>query len=204
MAVPPSRLLLLLLLAGTAAAVFELEEATIDSIHRAFASGELTSRGLVELYLRRIASLDPSLHAVIELDPDGALAAADRADAARLAAESRALPKLYGIPVLLKDNIAVAGALNATAGSLAMLGSRAARDAGVVERLRQAGAVLLGTASLSEWCNFRGPGIPAGWSPRGGQGKVGPSLFPSSLECLYLSPSPIGFLRVPETMLRQQ
>jgi len=74
--------------------------------------------------------------------------------------------------VLLKDNIAAAGTLNATAGSIAMVGSRPARDAGVVERLRNAGAVLLGTASLSEWCNFRGPGIPAGWSPRGGQGKL--------------------------------
>ncbi|KAL6854349.1 hypothetical protein ACP4OV_019252 [Aristida adscensionis] len=166
-------LLLLLLAAGGAAAAFEVEEATVDSIRRAFAAGELTSRGLVELYLRRIASLDPALHAVIELDPDGALAAADRADAARAeAAAALPLPPLHGVPVLLKDNIAAAaGALNATAGSLAMVGSRPARDAGVVERLRRAGAVLLGTASLSEWCNFRGPGIPAGWSPRGGQGK---------------------------------
>jgi amidase len=96
-------------------------------------------------------------------------------------------PPLHGIPVLLKDNIATAGALNATAGSLTMLGSRPARDAGVVERLRQAGAVLLGTASLSEWCNFCGPGIPTGWSPRGGQGKIGPaSPSPVWLEFLAL------------------
>jgi amidase len=169
--------LLLLVLAGDGrgeVAAFELEEATIDSIHRAFATGGLTSRGLVELYLRRIASLDPTLHAIIEIDPDGALAAADRADAAARSS-SGVLPPLHGVPVLLKDNIAAAGdggVLNATAGSLAMVGSRPARDAGVVERLRRAGAVLLGTASLSEWCNFRGPGIPAGWSPRGGQGRV--------------------------------
>lgn len=181
--------LLLLVLAGDGrgeAAAFELEEATIESIHRAFATGELTSRGLVELYLRRIASLDPTLHAIIELDPDGALAAADRADAAGRSS-SGALPPLHGVPVLLKDNIAAAGdggVLNATAGSLAMVGSRPARDAGVVERLRRAGAVLLGTASLSEWCNFRGPGIPAGWSPRGGQGRVRrcPLLFLSFLD----------------------
>ena len=127
--------------------------------------------------MRRIASLDPALHAVIELDPDGALASADRADAAARSGSS-ALPQLHGIPVLLKDNIAAAGTLNATAGSIAMVGSRPARDAGVVERLRNAGAVLLGTASLSEWCNFRGPGIPAGWSPRGGQGKVRPLSLP--------------------------
>jgi amidase len=74
--------------------------------------------------------------------------------------------------VLLKDNIAVAGPLNATVRSLAMFESRPTGDAGVVQRLRGAGAVLLDTASLSEWCNFCGPGIPAGWSPRGGQGKV--------------------------------
>ena len=177
MAMTLSLCCLLLVLAGDGrgeVAAFQLEEATIESIHRAFATGELTSRGLVELYLRRIASLDPTLHAIIELDPDGALAAADRADAAARSS-SGVLPPLHGVPVLLKDNIAAAGdggVLNATAGSLAMVGSRPARDAGVVERLRRAGAVLLGTASLSEWCNFRGPGIPADWSPRGGQGRV--------------------------------
>ncbi|KAM0834547.1 hypothetical protein ACQ4PT_063533 [Festuca glaucescens] len=96
--------------ATTATATFVLEEATIESIHRAFAGGELTSRGLVELYLRRIASLDPALHAVVELDADGALAAADRAGAARLLGGA-ALPPLHGIPVLIKDNIAAAGAL---------------------------------------------------------------------------------------------
>ncbi|KAL6643426.1 hypothetical protein ACP70R_018192 [Stipagrostis hirtigluma subsp. patula] len=198
MAMPPSLCLLLLLLAaagGGEAAAFELEEATVDSIRRAFAAGELTSRGLVELYLRRVASLDPALHAVIELDRDGALAAADRADAARAAAAgaaAAALPPLHGVPVLLKDNIAVAGdgALNATAGSLAMVGSRPARDAGVVERLRRAGAVLLGTASLSEWCNFRGPRIPAGWSPRGGQGRN--PYVPSATPCASSSGSAIA------------
>ncbi|OQU91963.1 hypothetical protein SORBI_3001G265500 [Sorghum bicolor] len=187
--------LLLLVLAGDGrgeVAAFELEEATIDSIHRAFATGGLTSRGLVELYLRRIASLDPTLHAIIEIDPDGALAAADRADAAARSS-SGVLPPLHGVPVLLKDNIAAAGdggVLNATAGSLAMVGSRPARDAGVVERLRRAGAVLLGTASLSEWCNFRGPGIPAGWSPRGGQGRN--PYVPSATTCSSSSGSAIA------------
>ncbi|RLM48429.1 hypothetical protein C2845_PMPSC055918 [Panicum miliaceum] len=183
---------ILLLLAGRSgatAAAFELEEATIDSIHRAFAAGELTSRSLVELYLRRIASLDPALHAVIELDPDGALAATDRADAAARSGSSSP-PQLHGIPVLLKDNIAAAGPLNATAGSLAMVGSSPARDAGVVERLRNAGVMLLGTASLSEWCNFRGPGIPAGWSPRGGQGKN--PYVPSATPCSSSSGSAIA------------
>jgi amidase len=167
----------------TTTAAFVLEESTIESIHRAFAGGALTSRGLVELYLLRIASLDPVLHAVIELDADAALAAADRADADRLLGTA-VLPPLHGIPVLIKDNIAAAsaGALNATAGSLALVGSRPARDAGVVARLRSAGAVILGTASLSEWCNFRAPGVPAGWSPRGGQGMVSQQISP--LSCL--------------------
>ncbi|XP_015697226.2 probable amidase At4g34880 [Oryza brachyantha] len=188
------RLLLLVAAATAAAAAFELEEATVDSIRRAFARGELTSRALVELYLRRIAALDPALHAVVELDPDGALAAADRADAERrLAVPGAALPPLHGVPVLVKDNIAAAGgggALNATAGSLALLGSRPAGDAGVVERLRRAGAVVLGTASLSEWCNFRAPGIPAGWSPRGGQGKN--PYVPSATPCASSSGSAIA------------
>uniref|UniRef100_A0A0D9XHV9 Amidase domain-containing protein n=1 Tax=Leersia perrieri TaxID=77586 RepID=A0A0D9XHV9_9ORYZ len=125
------------LLAAAAATAFELEEATVDSIRRPFAHGDLTSRGLVELYLRRIAALDPALHAVVELDQDGALAAADRADAARrLAGDGAlsALPLLHGAPVLVKDNISTAGggsALNATAGSLALVGSRPAGDAGM-------------------------------------------------------------------------
>ncbi|KAL5224177.1 hypothetical protein ABZP36_010816 [Zizania latifolia] len=174
---PPSASCLLLLVAVVTTAAFELEEATVDSIRRAFAEGELTSRGLVELYLRRIAAVDPFLHAIVDLDPDGALAAAEGTDASRASVAGATFPPLHGIPVLVKDNIAAAGgggggaALNATAGSLALVGSRSVGDAGVVERLRRAGAVILGTASLSEWCNFRAPGIPAGWSPRGSQGK---------------------------------
>ncbi|KAF0930426.1 hypothetical protein E2562_032767 [Oryza meyeriana var. granulata] len=191
-----ARCLLLLLVAAAAAAAvaFELEEATVDSIRGAFADGDLTSRGLVELYLHRIAALDPALHAVVELDSDGALAAADRADAVRrLASAGDALPQPNGIPVLVKDNIAAAGgggALNATVGSLALVGSRPAGDAGVVERLRRAGAVVLGTASLSEWCNFRAPGIPAGWSPRAGQGKN--PYVPSATPCSSSSGSVIA------------
>lgn len=74
--------------------------------------------------------------------------------------------------MLLKDNIATKDKLNTTSGSFALVGSIAPRDAGVVQRLRDAGAVILGKASMSEWCNFRAKGITAGWSARGGQGKV--------------------------------
>jgi amidase len=138
------------------------------------ASGELTSVGLTEAYLERIQRLDPVLHAVIETNPD-ARAIAARRDAERHAGRSRG--PLHGIPILVKDNIATNDAMETTAGSLALVGSRVARDAVVVARLRQAGAVVLGKANLSEWANFRG--IPPkatreagmhlnGWSARGG------------------------------------
>ncbi|KAK6282838.1 hypothetical protein POUND7_016663 [Theobroma cacao] len=81
------------------------------------------------------------------------------------------LPDLHGIPILLKDNISTKDKLNTTAGSFALLGSVVPRDAGVVVKLRKAGAIILGKASLSEWPNFRSLTAPAGFSPRGGQGK---------------------------------
>ena len=98
--------------------------------------------------------------------------------------------------MLPRDNIATTGALNTMAGSLAMVGSRPSRDAGVVKRLRQAGTMLLGTASLSKRCNFCGTGIPADWSLRGSQGMVNPSSI--SLGLLTF-----GFLQSQESMLRQ-
>lgn len=138
------------------------------------ASGDLSSVGLTESYLRRIARLDPTLHAVIETNPD-ALAIARRRDAERAAGRVRG--PLHGVPVLVKDNIATNDAMETTAGSLALVGSRVPRDARIVSRLRTAGAVILGKANLSEWANFRG--IPPttladsgfhlnGWSARGG------------------------------------
>ncbi|KAJ0966980.1 hypothetical protein J5N97_023897 [Dioscorea zingiberensis] len=148
---------------------FEIKEATIDGIHQAFKEGQLTSRQLVEYYLDRIRVLNPLLHAVIEVNPD-ALEQADRADSERRTAQ-RPLGGLHGIPILLKDIIATKDRLNTTAGSLALLGSLVPHDAGVVHRLRQKGAVILGKASLSEWCNFRSFTAPSAWSARGGQGR---------------------------------
>ena len=138
------------------------------------ASGVLSSVELTEAYLDRIGRLDPLLHAVIETNPD-ALEIAARRDAERRAGRSRG--PLHGIPVLLKDNIATNDGMETTAGSLALVGSRVARDAVVVTRLRAAGAVVLGKTNLSEWANFRGlvpkPVTEAGlflngWSARGG------------------------------------
>ncbi|CAH2076759.1 unnamed protein product [Thlaspi arvense] len=148
-----------------------IEEATVDDIRLAFEEKRLTSKQLVELYLESISKLNPMLHAVIETNPD-ALIQAEIADKEReLKDAATELPILHGVPVLLKDSISSKDKLNTTAGSLALLGSVVARDAGVVKRLRESGAVILGKASLSEWAYFRSNSIPNGWSARGLQGK---------------------------------
>eukprot|EP01018_Ginkgo_biloba_P037544 Gb_24946 [translate_table: standard] len=153
----------------TRQAEFDIEEATVHGIQSAFKEGKLTSRKLVEFYLHRIEKLNPTLHAVIEVNPD-ALLLADLADVHRAKAGGH-IGGLHGIPVLLKDNIDTKDKLNTTAGSFALLGSKVARDAGVVCKLRKAGAIILGKASLSEWAAFRSFTAPNGWSARGGQTK---------------------------------
>jgi amidase len=151
--------------------VFELDEASVSGLQDAMTAGRYTSRRLVELYSARIDALDrtgPTLRAVIELNPD-ALAIADALDAERRAGHVRG--PLHGIPVLIKDNIDTADRMMTTAGSLALEGSIAARDAFVAARLRGAGAVILGKTNLSEWANFRSSKSTSGWSGRGGQVK---------------------------------
>ncbi|KAK1274474.1 hypothetical protein QJS04_geneDACA009587 [Acorus gramineus] len=149
----------------------QMVEFTIDEIQSAFDEGTLTSRRLVEFYLDQISALNPVVRAVIEVNPD-ALVQADRADAERAGLPARKERGLHGVPVLLKDNIGTADRMNTTAGSLALVGSVVRRDSGVVERLRRAGAVLLGKASMSEWAHFRSDDAPSGWCARSGQGKV--------------------------------
>jgi amidase len=132
------------------------------------AAGSLSSEALVQAYLERIEAMDrggPALNSVIELNPD-ALADARALDAERQSGQVRG--PLHGIPVLIKDNIDAVGMAN-SAGSLAMAGNRPARDAFIVERLRAAGAVILGKTNLSEWANFRSTRSSSGWSSRGGQ-----------------------------------
>ncbi|TKW34723.1 hypothetical protein SEVIR_2G324500v4 [Setaria viridis] len=168
MAAPRLRVLAAVVaLAAAGCGAFEFQEATVEAIQLGFRNGSLTSAALVRFYLGRIARLNPLLRAVIEVNPD-ALAQAARADAERRASGGRLCAGgLHGVPVLLKDNIATRDRLNTTAGSLALLGSVVPRDAGVVARLRRAGAVILGKANPSEWSNFRG--VKEGWSARGGQ-----------------------------------
>ena len=127
---------------------FEFHEATVEAIQLGFSNGTLTSTALVRFYLDQIRRLNPLLHAVIEVNPD-ALWQGARADAERR--RSMATGALHGVPVLLKDNIATRDALNTTAGSLALLGSVVRRDAGVVRRLRRAGAVVLGKPARQTW-----------------------------------------------------
>nr|XP_011457927.1 PREDICTED: putative amidase C869.01 isoform X2 [Fragaria vesca subsp. vesca] len=121
-------------------------------------------------YLQEIRRLNPVLNGVIEVNPD-ALYQADKADYQRKAKAPGYYSGLHGIPVLLKDNIGTRDKLNTTAGSFALLGSVLPRDASVVTKLRSAGTIILGKASLSEWAQFRSLTAPPGSSPRGGQGK---------------------------------
>jgi amidase len=150
-------------------APFELEEATLATLQEQMQSGALTARALTEAYLLRIERLDrqgPTLRSVLETNPD-ALAIAEGLDAERRAKGARG--PLHGIPVLLKDNIGTADRMTTTAGSLALSGSIPAEDSFLARRLREAGAVLLGKANLSEWANFRSSHSSSGWSGRGGQ-----------------------------------
>jgi len=146
-----------------------VEEATLAQLQALMQSGALTARALTERYLARIRVLDqagPHLNAVIEVNP-GALDMARELDTERRHKGPRG--PLHGIPVLLKDNIETAGAMATTAGSLALQGAPPPKDAFIVQRLREAGAVLLGKTNLSEWANFRSTHSVSGWSGRGGQ-----------------------------------
>jgi amidase len=132
------------------------EEATIADLAR------IPAREAAEYYLGRIREVDRALRAVIELNPD-ALALAEQLD------HTPRRGPMHGVPVLIKDNIDTADRMQTTAGSLGLVGAARPPDAGVVERLRAAGAVILGKTNLSEWANFRSPHSVSGWSGRGGQ-----------------------------------
>ena len=147
---------------------FDVAEKTVAELQAAMASGKTSAQQLVHLYLARIANIDkagPKLNSVIELNPD-ALAIAIALDVERKIKGPRG--PLHGIPVLLKDNIATADKMQTTAGSLALVGMKPPRDAALVTRLRNAGAVILGKTNLSEWANIRSPRSTSGWSARGG------------------------------------
>lgn len=157
-------------LATAQPAAFAFEEAGIASLQARMDKGELSSHALTQAYLDRIAAIDkagPALNSVIELNPN-ALKEADARDAERKEGKKRS--PLHGIPVLLKDNIDATPMVN-SAGSLALANHRPKTDAFLVQRLREAGAVILGKTNLSEWANFRSSRSTSGWSGRGGQTK---------------------------------
>jgi amidase len=148
---------------------FELEEVSIQEQVEGMASGRWTASDITEMYLDRIARMNregPRLRAVIETNPE-ALEIAATLDRERSAGSLRG--PLHGIPILVKDNIDTADRMTTTAGSLALEGSIALQDSWVVERLRSAGAIILGKANLSEWANIRSSNSSSGWSGRGGQ-----------------------------------
>ena len=148
---------------------FALQELTITDLQDRMVKGTETARSLSEKYLARIKALNeagPMLRAVIETNPD-ALAIADRLDKERKAGKLRG--PLHGIPVLIKDNIDSGDQMMTTAGAAALLGHKAKQDAFIVQKLRMAGAVLLGKTNLSEWANFRSSHSVSGWSSRGRQ-----------------------------------
>jgi amidase len=148
---------------------FELDEVPIDVLQDGMKSGQHTSRSITEKYLQRIAEIDkqgPSVNSIIELNPD-ALDIADSLDRERRAKAARG--PLHGIPILVKDNIDTADKMMTTAGSLALVGApKPPKDSFVVQKLRQAGAVILGKTNLSEWANIRSGHSTSGWSARGG------------------------------------
>lgn len=157
-----------LLLQAPASPTFSLEEVTVAQLQEGMTSGKYTSRQIAEMYLHRIDEIDrqgPTLRSVIQVNPD-ALTIASALDAER----GRQGPRgpLHGIPILIKDNIDTADKMQTTAGSLALLGSHPSRDSFVAQKLREAGAVILGKTNLSEWANIRSSHSISGWSGRGG------------------------------------
>ena len=149
---------------------FDFVEKSILELQAAMAAGQLDSRQLTHGYIRRIQSLNPLIHSVIELNPN-AIAIATQLDAERRRGQVRG--PLHGIPLLVKDNIATDDQMQTTAGSLAIYGNHVPGDAVIIQQLRAAGAIILGKSNLGEWANFRDDEaetypLAVGWSARGG------------------------------------
>jgi amidase len=156
---------------GVLAPITNVEEMSIAEIQAAIKAGRLDAESLVKMYLARIETIDrngPTLRSVQEINPD-AIPIARALDEERKAGRSRG--PLHGIPVLLKDNIATADKMETTAGTLALVGARPREDSTIAQRLRQAGAIILGKASMSEWAYFKSTPGSSGWSARSGQAR---------------------------------
>jgi amidase len=150
---------------------FEFEEITVAELQAGMTAGKYTARAIAEKYLTRIDQIDkngPAINSVIEINPD-ALSIAESLDKERKDKGVRG--PLHGIPVMIKDNVDTADRMMTTAGSLALVGSKPAKDSTVAQKLRDAGAVILAKTNLSEWANIRSGHSTSGWSGRGGQTK---------------------------------
>lgn len=148
--------------------IFDLEEVTVAQLQDGMKAGRFTASSLAEEYLQRIHEVDkagPAINSVIEVNPD-AMEIARSLDHERKAKGPRG--PLHGIPVLIKDNIGTHDRMQTTAGSLALVGAVPPKDSFVAQKLREAGAVILGKTNLSEWANFRSTHSTSGWSGRGG------------------------------------
>ncbi|NRB47874.1 MAG: amidase [Saprospiraceae bacterium] len=150
---------------------FSFEEMTIDQMQAGFSAGDFSIESVAKAYLDRIEQLDqagPKVNSIIEVNPE-AIDIAKQLDEELKAGNARG--PLHGIPIVLKDNIDTNDKMLTTAGSRALLGSRPLQDSWVAAKLREAGALILGKANLSEWANFRSNVSSSGWSGRGGQTK---------------------------------
>ena len=161
--------IVLFLLAACGVEQQDFSEASIADLHDQLQRGDITSEELLGWHIERIAAIDrsgPALRAIIEINPDA------RDIAAALDREwqsSGPRGPLHGIPVVLKANIDTADQMYTSAGSLALVDHVPPEDAFIVKRLRNAGAVILGKANLSEWANYRSSRSSSGWSSVGGQ-----------------------------------
>ncbi|MFX1316452.1 MAG: amidase [Promethearchaeota archaeon] len=154
-----------------------MNEYTINEIQLLMNKGEISAKKLTKMYINRINEIDksgPKINAIIEINPD-ALKIAESLDEDLKNKKIRG--PLHGIPVIIKDNINTKDKMQTTAGSLAFEGHYASEDAFIVSKLRDAGAIILAKANLSEWANFRSTRSTSGWSSRGGQ-----TLNPYSLD----------------------
>ncbi|KAH0595495.1 hypothetical protein MHUMG1_06670 [Metarhizium humberi] len=147
-----------------------LLDATLDELRHGLDAGLFTSVDLTKAYIARIHEVADELHAVNEINPD-ALSIAARMDAARKNKTACSRGPLYGIPVLIKDNIATLDKMNNTAGSFALVGAQPKEDSTIAAKLRKAGVIILGKANLSQWANWRSSNTSSGWSAYGGQTK---------------------------------
>ena len=155
----------------TSNSVFQFEEITIAELQKGYTNGDFTITEVVQSYLDRIQDIDqkgPQLNAIIQVNPD-ALVIAEKLDNELKEGKSRGA--MHGIPVIIKDNIDTHDNMFTTAGSRALEGSKPLEDSFVVKQLREAGAVILAKANLSEWANFRGDMSSSGWSGINGQTK---------------------------------